>query len=153
MTSPEGVDDTAGITECPQTTAEALRGIPGQHRIRNRLYRSALFLGAHNISGMDIEAEFEVHANTLGEARSIELPLPPHKRRYTVAAGQGKKVEVDLQLGYEFNVLREGEPAEIHLWGRVLSPFQTPMAEIYSVVVSARLDPDGWIYYFDHPKP
>ena len=150
--TPEGVDDSAGVAECPQTVAEALTVVRGAHTLRNRSLRSAIFFGTRNMSGMEFEVEFAVSANMKGEDKSIDLPLPEDYQRRRIKPRRGNTTEVDLQLGYALNVLREGEPAEVHLWARVISPFQTPKAILHTVVVSARLDPDGWIYYFDFPE-
>jgi hypothetical protein len=145
----ETADEGAGASapECPEVTGDAIRIEWYPDRVVKRRSRSSVFFNAKNLLREQVEIEYEATAQMVGRDESFSIRLPQPQRTFDPLGGG--VTELDLQLGVTLDVLTEGE-VEIMVAARLLRPTQTTMVEMSRVVVSTKLDDDGYIYDIDY---
>lgn len=149
----DGVDESAdagagaGASECPEATGDAIRIEWYPDVVVKRRSRSSVFFNAKNLLREPVEVEYEATARMVGRDESFTIRLPQPQRTFDPLGGG--VTELDLQLGVSLDVLTEGE-VEVTVAARLLRPAETPMIEMSRVVVTTKLDEDGYIYDIDY---
>lgn len=150
LDSADGADDTAGAgagAACPEVTGHAIRVEWYPDVVVKRQSRSSVFFNAKNLLREQVEVEYEATARMVGSHDSFSFRIAQPRRTFDPIGGG--LTQLDLQLGVALNVLTEGD-VEVSVAARLLRPVETPMVEMSRVVVTTKLDDDGYIYDIDY---
>ncbi|MCX4244046.1 hypothetical protein [Paraliomyxa miuraensis] len=144
----EGLDESGAVMgdECPEVTGDAIRIDWYPERVIKRQARSSIFFNAKNLLRERVEVEYEATARMVGRDDAFAIRIAQPQRTFDPIGGG--VTQLDLQLGHALNVLTEGD-VEVRVSARLLRPTETPMIEMSRVVVTTKLDDDGYIYDID----